>query len=102
MNNDVSINCGEKISIGDNCLFAENVKVYDHDHYFKYNDFIRNQGLKYKSIEIGNNVWVGSNITISKGVKIGNNVVIRKDILDDTIVYTEPLLVSKSIKYKQK
>lgn len=108
MNNNVSINCVNKINIGNDCLFGENVKIYDHDHYFSYNEPIREQGLKCKPIEIGNNVWIGSNVTILKGVNIGNNVVIgagvvvRKDIPDNTIVYTQPELILKSIKYKEK
>lgn len=34
-NNGTSIAAKEKIEIGDNCIFGENVKIYDHNHVFK-------------------------------------------------------------------
>ena len=34
-NNNVSINCLEKITIGKRCLIGENVKLYDHNHRFR-------------------------------------------------------------------
>src|ERR1700750_1164130 len=35
MNNFCSINCLEHISIGENTLFGENVKLYDHNHTYE-------------------------------------------------------------------
>lgn len=65
------------IRIGDNCIFGENVKIYDHNHRFNdKNKLIKNQGFSIAAIEIGNNVWVGSNAVILKGCKIGDNCVI--------------------------
>lgn len=76
-NNFCSINCREKISIGDNCLFGENVLIYDHDHAFNdSNKLIRKQGFKTKEIKIGNNVWIGSSVVILKGISIGDNSII--------------------------
>lgn len=91
-NNDCSINCIEKIKIGDNCLFGENVKIYDHNHSFRKNDLIVNQNLRAKKVTIGNNVWIGSGVLILAGTKIGNNVVIGAgivvtgDVPDNTIL----------------
>jgi acetyltransferase-like isoleucine patch superfamily enzyme len=76
-NNGCSISCMKHIEIGDNCIFGEGVKLYDHNHLhaigtnpYKY------QGFTYGQIIIGNNVWVGSNVVILKGVEIGDNAVI--------------------------
>ena len=75
-NNDVSINCMKSIQIGSGCIIGENVKIYDHDHAI-INDVPYSQsGFVTSDIIIGNNVWIGSNVTILKGVRIGDNSVI--------------------------
>ena len=95
-----------KITIGNNCLFGENVKIYDHDHIFNRQTAINKQGFKCKEIKIGNNVWIGSNCTILKGVTIGDNSVIgawtivRSDIPSETVAYMDPMTSSYKIKYK--
>lgn len=67
----------EKIVIGDNCIFGNNVSIYDHNHVFENtNKPIRDSGFSSKEIVIGNDVWVSSNCFITAGVKIGNHVVI--------------------------
>lgn len=76
-NNDCSINVRKRVYIGDNCLFGEGVKIYDHNHIFKYiPEPISHQGFKSKEITIGDNCWIGSNVVILKGVTIGSNCVI--------------------------
>lgn len=75
-NRHCSIVAMEKITIGENCLFGENVKIYDHNHRFKSDSLIKDQGYKTAQITIGSNVWVGSNVTILKGVTVGDNSVI--------------------------
>lgn len=86
------------ISIGNNVWIASNVKFITHDvcHYMlngiernKKNDFRFSE--KLGCIEVGNNVFIGANVTILYDVKIGNNVVIaagslvNKDIPDNTV-----------------
>lgn len=81
-NNDCSINCLGNIKIGDNCLFGENIKMYDHNHIFnEINKNIKDQGYKIGSIIIGKNCWIGSNVTILSNVIIGDNVVIGANCL---------------------
>lgn len=76
-NNNCSINAKNSIKIGDNCIFGENVKIYDHNHKFnKRNELIKKQGFKSSIIEINRNCWIGSNVIILKGVSIGENTVI--------------------------
>lgn len=63
-----------------------------------------------KSIEIGDNVWIGANVTILPNVKIGNNSVlgagsvVTKDIPPDVIAVGNPCKVLRKIadsdKYK--
>lgn len=77
-NNLCSINCLEKIEIGENTLFGENVKLYDHNHLISKTEKIsvsKNQ-FNTSPIIIGKNCWIASNVTILKGVTIGDNVVI--------------------------
>lgn len=76
-NNYCSLNSLKEIRIGDNSIFGENVKIYDHNHTFKYkNELIKSAGFKSDKILIGNNCWIGSNVIILKSVSIGDNSVI--------------------------
>jgi acetyltransferase-like isoleucine patch superfamily enzyme len=81
-NNDCSINCLNDITIGDNNLFGESVKFYDHNHKFREkNLLIQEQGFSVGQIKIGNNCWFGSNCVILNNVTIGDNVVIGANVL---------------------
>ncbi|HHQ4563818.1 TPA: acyltransferase [Aeromonas veronii] len=75
-NNYCSINCHHEVIIGDNVLFGEGVRVYDHDHIFLAGFGVSKNKFKTGKVGIGNNVWLGSNSIILKGVSIGDNVVI--------------------------
>ena len=76
-NNNCSIIARKEIIIGKNCLFGEDVNIYDHNHIFKYKDFlIKNQGYNESSIKIGDNCWIGSKSIILKGTCLYDNVVI--------------------------
>lgn len=92
-NRSCSFSAHKLIKIGQNCIFGENVKIYDHNHIFKDKDVaISEQGFSIDEVVIGNNCWIGSNVTILKGVHIGDNVIIGascliyKDIPDNSIV----------------
>ncbi|MDD3392077.1 MAG: acyltransferase [Bacilli bacterium] len=90
-NDNCSINCQKKITIGNGCIFGQNVLIFDHDHDYRRNilDFVR------KEVVIGNNVWVGANVVILKGVKIGDNCVIAagsivtKDVQSNNVFFQE-------------
>ena len=98
-NNYCSINAKAGIKIGANCLFGENVKIYDHDHDYKNNiyDFVR------KRIEIGSNTWIASNCIILKGVNIGSRCVIaagtivNKNINSNNLIYQVKQIENKEI-----
>ena len=103
MNNFCSINCLHSISIGDNTLFGENVKLYDHNHaYQTHPDFkLSHSEFTTAPIKIGNNCWLGSNVTVLKGVNIGDNCIIgagctiHKDIPPNTTVINHQELIFK-------
>ncbi len=78
MNNFCSVNCLMSITIGENTLFGENVKLYDHNHAYQKNpDFkISHSEFTKAPIKIGNNCWLGSNVVVLKGVTIGDNCII--------------------------
>lgn len=82
MNNDCSLNCLGEIVIGNDCLFGEGVKIYDHNHVFNKPDMlVREQGFSIGKVEIGNNCWIGSNTIILNNVTIGDDVVIGANCL---------------------
>lgn len=92
-NNYCSINAMNNITIGDDCLFGENVKIYDHNHKFRLNTPIVNQGFSVGAVKIGNNCWIGSGVIILKNANIGNHCVIAAGVVidgvveDNTVVY---------------
>lgn len=104
MNNFCSINCLERISIGENTLFGENVKLYDHNHTYETSPVFKVHTSEFTKapITIGSNCWLGSNVTVLKGVTIGDNCIIGagctiyKDIPENTTVVNEQELIFKA------
>lgn len=77
MNIGSSINVHHRVKIGDDCIFGEGVKIYDHNHVFQMSNMPFNQqGFSGGEIIIGNNVWLGSNVVVLKDTIIGDNVVV--------------------------
>lgn len=92
----------EKIIIGKDCIFGPNVGLYDHDHKFSKKDIpISQQGYTKKSIEIGENVWIGANSVITSGVKICDfvvvaaNSVVTKNITESGVYAGVPVKLIK-------
>lgn len=103
-NHNCSLNCLESIEIGDNCLFGENVKIYDQNHKFKERkEKISEQGFTTAPVKIGENCWICSNVIILKGVSIGDNCVIGanslvyKDIPSNSVVKNKSELLINEI-----
>ncbi|MCH5237902.1 MAG: sugar O-acetyltransferase [Muribaculaceae bacterium] len=77
------------IWIGDGCLIGHNVVFATLNHDLTPE---RRQICIPNSIELGKNVWIGSNSTILSGVKIGDNAVVaagavvHKDVEANSIV----------------
>lgn len=102
-----SITCYDSIEIGNNTIFGENVRIFDHNHRFNIADIpVSEQGYTYSPIKIGNNCWIGSNVVILKGVTIGDNcvigagVVLNRSIESGSLVTTESGIKITKIQHK--
>lgn len=97
LNNFCSINCLDFIEIGENTLFGENVKIYDHNHEYTTEPQFHVFHSKFKTapVKIGKNCWLGSNVVVLKGVTIGDNCiigtgcVIHKDVPPNSTVFNQ-------------
>ncbi|WP_308556077.1 sugar O-acetyltransferase [uncultured Lactobacillus sp.] len=98
------------ITFGDRVIVAPDCKFYCGEHAIDANKRFgtREDGTKYlisytKPITVGNDVWIGGNVTVIGGVHIGNNVivaagaVVTKDVPDNTIVGGVPAKVIRSL-----
>ncbi len=101
-NHNLVILDGNKVKFGDNVFVAPNCAFYTAGHPLDYKE--RNKGLEYtKPIKVGNNVWIGGNVTVLPGVSIGDNVVIgagsvvTKDIPSNVVAVGNPCRVIKEI-----
>lgn len=65
-------------SIGDNVMMGPDCTIYNQMHRFERIDIPMNQqGYgPVQPVEIGNDVWIGSRVTIMPGVKVGDGSVI--------------------------
>lgn len=98
------ITCHDNIKIGNDCLFGQNVLLYDHDHIYGHGKIVNKEGYKTSPVELGKNVFVGANCVILRGTKIGDNCVIaagtiiKGEIPSDSLVYQKKELIIKSNK----
>ena len=99
------IDCQKSITIGENTMFGPNVFITDHDHDYSSENW--RDEYKSEDVVIGNNVWVGANVTILKGTKIGDNSVIgagsilKGEYKPNCIYYTDRKMVEKEILPRQ-
>ena len=93
-NHNCSITCAENITIGNYCMFANNLVVIDHDH--KMENGRATSELVSKPVIIEEGVWCGANVIITKNVHIGTGAVIAagavvtKDVPARTMVAGVP------------
>ena len=88
------------IEIGDGSFIGHNVVLATINH-----DLVPSQKRKnhYAPIKIGNNVWIGSNVTVLPGVTIGEwsvvaaGAVVAKDVPSYTVVGGVPAKVLKRV-----
>lgn len=93
---------GAPITIGEHCFIGPNCGFYTANH--PLNAEQRNQGLEQaQPIAIGNNVWIGADVTILPGVTIGEGTVIgakslvTKDIPAHVVAVGNPCRVVRPI-----
>ncbi|NVK39650.1 MAG: acyltransferase [Oceanospirillaceae bacterium] len=93
-----SITFGRNVIVGSHCNFIASTHSFNE----KYTDF-KKQPLVKGDIEIGDNVWIGSHVTILNNVKIGDNVIIgahslvNADIESNSIAVGTPARVMKKV-----
>lgn len=75
LNRNSSIVCRESITIGNNTLFGEEVKVYDNNHKI-VNGVVEANVFETSPIFIGNNCWIANSSNILKGSVIPDKTVI--------------------------
>lgn len=117
-NTTIQKNCSidGSVSIGADCILAPNIYISSSQHVFEqYPGYsIHEQDKMFlkefkthpnSPVNIGNNCWIGINVSIMPGVTIGNgciigaNSVVTKNCLDDSIYGGIP---AKLIRYKNK
>ena len=93
------------IHIGNGCLVGVNVSIINSD-FHPINSAKRKAGIcdqKSKDVVIGDNVWIGNNVSICKGVHVGDNAIIANgavvfdDVKENTIVRGNPAVLYKEI-----
>lgn len=75
----VEIRCHEQktsVSIGDNCMFAQDILIYATDVHSIFDQFTGKLLNLGEPITIGNNIWCARGVIILKGSTIRNNTVI--------------------------
>lgn len=98
--------CMNKIVIGNDNLFAEGCKIYDHNHVFNNKKIRGVNEFTSKGIIIGDNNWFGTyNVILSKS-NIGNNnvfgagIVINSTFDNDCIIKRDCEYDIDNINYK--
>ena len=72
-----TVNCWLDISIGDACLFGDDVYVCDFDH--RFDDLatpVKDQGIVKTPVRIGDDVWLGTKVVVTRGTDIGDHTVV--------------------------
>lgn len=104
-NSGIGINCviQGNVTIGDNVMMGPEVYIYTRNHCHESIDIpMIQQGFENeKPVVIGNDVWIGSRVTILPGVSIGDGSIIgtcsvvTKDVPSYSIVAGNPAHVVK-------
>lgn len=99
----INAKIGGACRIGNYVMMAPNCTIYSRNHEFSDIDTpMMFQGYKDEQpVEIGDDVWIGGNVTILPGVKIGSHSIIgacsvvTKDVPEYAIVAGNPAVVKK-------
>ena len=106
-NHNCTILDGAKVELGDNVFIAPNCVLSTAGHALDSEQ--RSRGLEIAlPIKVGNNVWIGANVTVLPGVTIGDNTVIgagsvvTKDIPARVFAAGNPCRVIRPLTEKDK
>ncbi len=95
--------CHKKLTIGDDCLFGQNVCFYDSDHQFRDgNKKIRDQGYTKEDIFISEDVWIGAGTIVTKGTFIGTHTVIGANSVVRGNLDSYSIYAGNPVKYLRK
>lgn len=101
-NHNVTILDGAKVTFGDNVFIAPNCVFSTAGHAIDSEQ--RGKGLEIvRPITVGDNVWIGTNVSVLPGVTIGSNTIIgagsvvNKNIPDGVIAAGNPCKVIRKI-----
>ncbi len=72
----ILLNSRSRITIGDDCLIAENVSIRDGDHTYAARRPIAGQPIDSAPIAIGNGAWIGAFTMVLKGADIPEGAII--------------------------
>lgn len=92
------IDIGDSVMMGPHC----SIVASEHSHSEATRPFAEQPFISGR-VTIGNNVWIGSHVTILNNVKIGDNVVIgahslvNKDVADNCVVVGAPVRVLRKL-----
>jgi len=77
LNARVTMDGGAKgITIGDNTRIASGTAIYAFNHGMHPERLVREQPVTSKGVVIGEDVWIGANVSIVDGVRIGDHAVV--------------------------
>ena len=102
MNHNCTILDGAKVEFGDNVFIAPNCVFSTAGHAIDSEQ--RSRGLEIAlPITVGDDVWIGANVSVLPGVTIGSNTIIgagsvvNKDIPSNVVAVGNPCKVLKNI-----
>ena len=106
-NYNVTILDGAKVTFGDNVFIAPNCVFSTAGHALDAEQ--RNRGLEVAfPITVGDNVWIGTQVSVLPGVTIGSNTIIgagsvvNRDIPDGVVAAGNPCRVIRKITEEDK
>lgn len=92
------------VTIGENVMMGPEVIMYTQNHkYWKENGELHFKGYESKSVNIGNNVWIGRRAMFMAGSGIGDNAivaagaVVTKKFPDNVMIGGSPAKVLKEL-----
>jgi len=64
------------LTIGSDVLFGPGCFITDHEHLHALGQSVASQGCVDRSVNIGNDVWLGANVVVLAGVSIGCGAIV--------------------------
>ena len=104
-NSFINYNCtildGAYVTIGHDVKIGPDCHLFTPQHPI---DYLSRRGTRESAfpITIGDDTWLGGNVTVLPGVTIGAGSVVVHDIPDDSLAAGNPAVVKKSLASKER